>query len=84
MADTKGIKPKAKTDVAMIQLKIDCKNPSPCNELSLTVAIADLIHSCGLPFAITDEPKLARVINLLRGVASTYKPLPTKTWPIDS
>ncbi len=33
-----------------------------------------LIHNCGLPFSLADEPKLARVIKLSRGVASTYKP----------
>jgi hypothetical protein len=68
-------KTKTTTDREMIQLTMDCKKPSTGNELSLTGAIADLIHSYGLPFSLADEPKLARVIKLLRGVTSgMYQP----------
>jgi hypothetical protein len=61
----------------MIQLTVDAEVPNASNELALTVAIADLIHSCGLPFSLVNEPKLARIIKLSRGVTSTYTP-PTR------
>jgi archaellum component FlaF (FlaF/FlaG flagellin family) len=58
---------------SMMQLTLDVEAPKSSNELLLTVAIADLIHSCGLPFSLADDPKLTRIIKLARGVASTYK-----------
>ena len=57
----------------MIQLTMDFEVPKSSNELLLTVAIADLIHSCGLPFSLADDPKLTRIIKLARGVSSAYK-----------
>ncbi len=64
----------ASTPNGMIQLTVDAKVPNASNELALTVAIADLIHSCGLPFSLANEPKLARIIKLARGVSSTFTP----------
>ena len=43
---------------SMMQLTLDVEAPKSSNELLLTVAIADLIHSCGLPFSLADDPKL--------------------------
>ena len=65
------------SNTRMMQLTLDVQQPNSSNELALTVAIADMIHSCGLPFNLADEPKLAKIIKLARCVRSTYKP-PTR------
>ena len=42
-------------------------------DTKLTVAIADLIHSCGLPFRLADHPKFRKMVMLSRTVSSKYK-----------
>jgi hypothetical protein len=43
-------------------------------ESKLTMAIADMIHSCGLPFSFASNLKFRRVLGLSRRVPLTYKP----------
>lgn len=43
-------------------------------ESQLTMAIADLIHSCGLPFALANHHKFHRVLKLAKSASSKYKP----------
>ena len=42
-------------------------------DTKLTVAIADLIHSCGLPFRLADHPKFRKMVMISRTVSSKYK-----------
>jgi hypothetical protein len=51
--------------------------PNPSAELKLTMAIADLVHSCGLPFRIASHPKFRKVITLAKVVSTSYK-LPSR------
>jgi hypothetical protein len=56
-----------------LQLKVhDGSNASV--ESRLTMAIADMIHSCGLPFSLSSNMKFRRVLNLARNVPTTYRP----------
>lgn len=55
-----------------LQLKIH-DGPNPDADNKLTMAIADFIHSCGLPFSISSHPKFRQVITLARCVGSKYK-----------
>ena len=43
-------------------------------ESKLTMAIADMIHSCGLPFSFASNLKFRRVLNLSHSVPNSYKP----------
>jgi hypothetical protein len=47
--------------------------PNPSAELKLTVAIADLEHSCGLPFRIAGHVKFRNAIALAKTVGTSYK-----------
>jgi hypothetical protein len=56
-----------------LQLKVhDGSNASI--ESKLTMAIADMVHSCGLPFSLTSHLKFRRVLNLARSVPASYRP----------
>jgi len=44
------------------QLTIQASFSNPSEESKLTVAIADLIHSHGLPFTIADDPKFRKIL----------------------
>ena len=46
--------------------------PNPNGESGLTAAIADMIHSVGLPFSLSTDPKFRRVIKMARNVGSNY------------
>jgi hypothetical protein len=56
---------------AMLQLSIH-NGPNPDGESALTAAVADMIHSMGLPFSLSTDPKFRRVIKLARNVGSNY------------
>ena len=43
-------------------------------ESQLTMAIADLIHSCGLPFSLASHHKFQRVLTLAKVASSKYVP----------
>ena len=56
-----------------LQLKVhDGSNASV--ESKLTMAIADMIHSCGLPFSLSSNIKFRKVLHLARNVPTTYRP----------
>jgi hypothetical protein len=63
-------------DSRFIQMKIH-DGPNPNAELKLTMAVADLIHSCGLPFKLASHPKFRKVITLAKAVGTSYK-LPSR------
>ncbi len=46
----------------------------PQAEAQLTIAIADLIHSCGLPFSLASHHKFHRVLSLAKFVTKKYVP----------
>jgi hypothetical protein len=46
----------------------------PQAESQLTMAIADLIHSCGLPFSLASHHKFHRVLSLAKFVTKKYIP----------
>ena len=48
--------------------------PNPTGESRLTMAIADMIHGCGLAFTLASHPKFRKVLQLAKVVGSTYKP----------
>jgi len=43
-------------------------------ESQLTIAIADLIHSRGLPFSLSEDPKFKKMLALARNVPLNYNP----------
>ena len=47
--------------------------PTPNADTKLVMAIADFIHSCGLPFRIADHPKFRKMIQLAKNVGATFK-----------
>jgi hypothetical protein len=55
------------------QLKIH-DGPNPSADSKLTMCIADMVHSLGLPFSLTSDPKFRKVITLARAVGSNYNP----------
>jgi hypothetical protein len=59
----------------MLQMSISNQIADPRNESRLTMAIADMIHSLGLPFSMADDPKFRKVVALAK-VASTKKSCP--------
>lgn len=44
------------------------------SDAKLTMAIADLIHSCGLPFSLASHHKFQRVLQLAKNVSKKYIP----------
>jgi hypothetical protein len=56
-----------------IQLKITGET-NPTAESKLSMAIADFIHGCGLPFSVSSHPKFRKVISLARAVGVNYLP----------
>ena len=48
--------------------------PNPSGDCKLTMAVADLIHSCGLPFSLSSHPKFKKVLQLAKCVGTDYKP----------
>jgi hypothetical protein len=44
------------------------------SEAKLTMAIADLIHSCGLPFSLASREKFRKVLCLARTSSTKYQP----------
>jgi hypothetical protein len=48
--------------------------PDPQAESELTMAIADMIHSCGLPFSLAGHHKFRKVLSLSKVASSKYKP----------
>lgn len=46
----------------------------PQSEAQLTMAIADLIHSCGLPFSLASHHKFQRVLTLAKVASKKYIP----------
>jgi hypothetical protein len=46
----------------------------PQSEATLTMAIADLIHACGLPFSLASHHKFLRVLALAKTVSKKYIP----------
>jgi hypothetical protein len=55
----------------LMQLSIH-DGPNPSGEAALTSAVADMIHSVGLPFSLSEDPKFRRVIKLARNVGSNF------------
>jgi hypothetical protein len=56
----------------LYQMKI-YGGPNPNADTKLTMAIADFIHSCGLPFRIASHPKFRKLIQLARMTGSKFK-----------
>lgn len=56
----------------LVQMKI-YGGPVAESTSKLTMAIADFIHSCGLPFRIADHPKFRMVVQLSKFAGATYK-----------
>ena len=56
------------------QHKIFSGAPNPQAEKAMDVAIADLIHSRGDSFSLSNCPKFVRVLNCAKMIPSTYKP----------
>ena len=54
------------------QKLVDVVDPQAENQL--TMAIADLIHSCGLPFSLASHHKFHRVLSLAKLVTKKYVP----------
>ena len=48
--------------------------PNPTAESNLTMAVADLIHSLGLPFSRSSDPKFRLLLKIAKAVPSTYTP----------
>ena len=48
--------------------------PNPTTESKLTIAIADMIHSLGLPFSLSSDPKFLHVLKIAKTVSSHYIP----------
>ena len=46
----------------------------PATESQLTMAISDLIHSHGLPFSLSSDPKFRKVLLLAKNVPTTFRP----------
>jgi hypothetical protein len=44
-----------------------------CTASHLTMAIADFVHSTGLPFSATQGVYFQNILKLARGVPATYK-----------
>jgi hypothetical protein len=42
-------------------------------ENKLSMAIADFIYGCGLPFSVSGHPKFRKVISLARAVGQSYQ-----------
>jgi hypothetical protein len=55
----------------LMQLSIH-DGPNPHGESALTASIADMIHSSGLPFSLSTDPKFRRMIKLARNVGSNF------------
>lgn len=60
------------------QIKIH-DGPNPLAESQLQMAIADMVHSCGLPFSLVSDQKFRKVISLARIVGSTFI-VPTRNY----
>lgn len=58
---------------SFVQLKLT-DEPNPTAESKLTMAIADLIHSLGLPFTLASEVKFRQVLHLARCSGANYQP----------
>jgi hypothetical protein len=56
------------------QRKIVSDVMEPQHESQLTMAIADLIHSCGLPFTLASNHKFKKVLALARNSSTKYLP----------
>jgi hypothetical protein len=54
-----------------IQLKIT-RESAPNAKNKLSMAIADFVHGCGLPFSVSSHPKFRKVISLARAVGQNY------------
>jgi hypothetical protein len=65
ISTTKGNK-----DYIQLKLTGEC---NPTAESKLSMAIADFIHGCGLPFTVSTHPKFRKVISLARAVGVNYK-----------
>lgn len=48
--------------------------PNPNADSKLTMAIADFVHSCGLPFRIISDRQFHTVLNLARATSTSYVP----------
>jgi hypothetical protein len=64
-------KPARKTPPVLMQLSIH-DGPNPNGEAALTASIADMIHSSGLPFSLSTDPKFRRMIILARNVGTNF------------
>ena len=51
-----------------------CARTNRGGNTKLTMAIADLIHACGLPFTLSSDPRFKHMLQLARFVGSDYKP----------
>jgi hypothetical protein len=47
--------------------------PTPISDSKLTMAIADMIHGCGLAFSLVFDPKFGNVIQLAKTAGSGYQ-----------
>ena len=56
----------------LVQMKV-YGGPNPNADTKLTMAIADFIHSCGLPFRLASHPKFRKLIQLSRNIGSKFK-----------
>ena len=54
------------------QSRLTTDSANPTTELGLDHAIADLIHSCALPFSLSEEPKFRKIVKLAKFVSTRY------------
>jgi Protein of unknown function (DUF 659) len=54
--------------------KVLYDSPNPNADSKLTMAIADFVHSCGLPFRIISDRKFHTILNLARATSTSYIP----------
>ena len=77
VSTTTGFSPQTMEDKndsrSYLQLKI-IDAPNPTAESKLTMAIADMIHSLGLSFSLSSEPKFRHVLRLAKAVPTQYNP----------
>lgn len=74
---TQSVSARSKIGPAAITTFVQRKMPDIIDgaaEEKLTMAIADMIHSCGLPFSLASHHKFGRVLTLARNASKKYTP----------
>ena len=73
----KSLESTAGSERTFHQRKIVSDAADPQQESQLTMAIADLIHSCGLPFTLASNHKFKKVLSLAQNSSTRFLP-PTR------